>query len=178
MDLMGTGQPYGSVVQYAYVVEEIEKEIMNYVARMNVGPWYLAHKFTPPKGVYRGKPTTPLFSLAVAYSGTTMLELIQQHDDTPSVFQESVKTRGYGFQHFGIAVKNFDAEVDAWLKRGYEIAFSDTAPMGMRVAYMDTMKELPGMVELIEGNDAFEGFFTPIYKQSIGWDGKDPIRRL
>lgn len=50
--------------------------------------------------------------------------------------------------------------------------------MGMRVAYMDTLKELPGMVELLEGNAAFDGFFTPIYQASVGWDGRDPIRRL
>lgn len=89
-----------------------------------------------------------------------------------------MKKRGYGFHHFGLAVREFDAELAAYLGKGYEIAFSDTAPMGMRVAYMDTEKELPGMVELIEGNQAFEDFFTPIFRASIVWDGKDAVRRL
>jgi hypothetical protein len=50
--------------------------------------------------------------------------------------------------------------------------------MGMRVAYMDTTKELPGMVELIEGNAAFEAAFAPAYKASLNWDGRDPIWRF
>ncbi len=55
---------------------------------------------------------------------------------------------------------------------------TETAPRGRRGAYMDTLKELPGMVALIEGNAAFEGFFTPVYTASLGWDGHDPIRRV
>jgi hypothetical protein len=49
--------------------------------------------------------------------------------------------------------------------------------MGMRVAYMDTTRDLPGMIELIEGNAAFTGAFAPTYTASLGWDGRDPIRR-
>jgi hypothetical protein len=177
MGTLGTGQPFGSIVQTAYVVEDIESEMKAYVDRLGVGPWYLADRFRPPNPLYRGKVVAPLFSLAVAYSGATMIELIQQHDDLPSVFKEQIKERGYGFHHWGVGVENFDASVARYLKQGYEIAFSDTAPMGMRVAYMDTMKDLPGMVELIEANDAYESFFTPVYKASLGWDGRDPIRR-
>jgi hypothetical protein len=176
--LMGTGQPYGSILQTAFVVEDIHAAMKTYVDRMGVGPWFLAERFNPAKAVYRGTPNVPLFSLAVAYSGTTMLELIQQHDDTPSVFNEKPKAVRYGFHHWGVAVDNFDAEVARYLAQGYEIAFSDTAPMGMRVAYMDTTKELPGMIELIEGNAAFEGAFAPAYKASLNWDGRDPIRRF
>ena len=178
MELMGTGQPYGSIAQIAYIVPDIEAAMARYVARMRVGPWFVAGPFVPEKAVYRGTPITPRLTLALAYSGTTMIELIEQHDDGPSVFAETAKKRGYGFHHFGIAVSDFDAEVAAYKAKGYEIAFSDTAPMGMRVAYMDTEAELPGMVELIEGNQAFEDFFTPIYRASVGWDGSDPVRRL
>jgi hypothetical protein len=41
---------------------------------------------------------------------------------------------------------------------------------------MDTTKDLPGMIELIEGNAAFEGAFGPAYKASLNWDGRNPIR--
>lgn len=177
MALMTTGQPYGSVAQVAYVVEDIEASMKIYIDRMGIGPWFLASRFNPAKAVYRGTPNVPLFSLAVAYSGTTQIELIQQHDNTPSVFNEKPKDRRYGFHHWGVAVENFDAEVARYLKQGYDIAFSDTTPMGMRVVYMDTTGELPGMVELIEGNAALESAFGPAYTASLGWDGRDPIRR-
>jgi hypothetical protein len=150
---MGTGQPYGSILQTAFVVEDIHAAMKTYVDRMGVGPWFLAERFNPAKAVYRGTPNVPLFSLAVAYSGTTQVELIQQHDDTPSVFNEKPKAVRYGFHHWGVAVDNFDAEVARYLSQGYE-------------------------VELIEGNAAFEGAFAPAYKASLNWDGREPIRRF
>jgi len=178
MTMMMTGQPFGSVAQMAYVVEDAEASMRGYLARMNIGPWYVAGPFHPMKPVYRGEAVVPHLTLAFAYSGTMMIELIQQHDDAPSVFGEVARSRGFGFHHYGVATRDFDTDVARYLADGYTIAFSDTAPMGMRVAYMDTLNELPGMVELIEGNGAFEDFFTPIYRASLDWDGREPIRRL
>ena len=74
MGTLGTGQPFGSIVQTAYVVEDIESEMKAYVDRLGVGPWYLADRFRPPNPLYRGKVVAPLFSLAVAYSGATMID--------------------------------------------------------------------------------------------------------
>lgn len=175
--LMGLGQGPAEIAQIAYLVKDVEESIASFVEEMGVGPWYVAGPFRPPKPVYRGKVVAPLFTLALAYSGAMMVELIQQHDDKPSVFREAMETRGYGFHHWGVVVENFDDAVVQYQRKGFEIAFSDTAPMGMRVAYVDTLAKLPGMVELIEGNDAFERTFTPIREASVGWDGRDPIRR-
>lgn len=177
MGMIGIGGKPATVAQVAYVVEDIEASMKAYVEHLGVGPWFVAGPFNPPKPVYRGKVVAPLFTLALAYSGDLMIELIQQHDDKPSVIREAIASRGYGFHHWGVVVRDFDEEVARYQRKGFEIAFSDTAPMGMRVAYMDTMKVLPGMIELIEGNAAFEAAFNPIREASIGWDGRDPIRK-
>ena len=123
-----TGQPHGSIAQIAYIVPDIEAAMRSYVARLNVGPSFVAGPFVPQKGVYRGTPITPRLTLALAYSGTTMIELIQQHDDGPSVFAETVKKRGYGFHHFGLAVREFDAELAAYLGKGYKSPFRIPRP--------------------------------------------------
>ncbi len=34
------------------------------------------------------------------------------------------------------------------------------------------------MIELIEMNEATEKLFTGFYQASIGWDGRDPIRKV
>jgi hypothetical protein len=47
---------------------------------------------------------------------------------------------------------------------------------GGRVAYMDTTRQLPGFVELIELGGAFEPLFSRFYRAGIGWDGADPVR--
>lgn len=178
MDLLGTGQPFGSVVQIAYVVEDAEKALRNYIDRMNVGPWFVAGPFDAANAKYRGKRIDINLTLCFAYSGHMQIELIQQHSPGESVFTETARKRGYGFHHWAIASRAIDADVGRYQKQGYEIAYYDEAPMGMRVAYMDTTKELPGMVEILEGNKELDGFFTDLYNASQGWDGRDPIRKL
>ena len=41
---------------------------------------------------------------------------------------------------------------------------------------MDTTQVLPGYTELIELGGAFEEVFGRFYRESLAWDGKDPIR--
>ena len=178
MDRLGTGQPYGSIVQIAYVVEDAEKAMRDYIERLGVGPWFVAGPFTPTAAMHRGKKTDITVQLCFAYSGHMQIELIQQHSAGESVFIETIRQRGYGFHHWGIASRDYDADVARYEKQGFQIAYYDEAPMGMRVAYMDTTATLPGMVEIIEANTALDAFFTDLYKASQGWDGSDPIRRL
>ena len=170
------GQPFGSVVQFAYVVEDLECSIGDFVGRLGVGPWFVRERFRPPAGRFRGSPTSPLFSLARAFSGHAMLELIEQHDDEPSVYHEGGPRR-FGFHHWGVMTDTFDADVARYLSLGYEEAFADTLPSGSRVVYIDATRDLPGMVELIEHTDAQERVYTEIYEAAVGWNGCDPIRR-
>ena len=50
--------------------------------------------------------------------------------------------------------------------------------MDARAAYVDTMAELGGMIELIGMNPAVEGLFAAVKEPSVNWDGKDPVRIL
>jgi hypothetical protein len=178
MERLGTGQPFGSIVQFAYHVEDAQKSMRDYIERLGVGPWFVAGPFTPTAAKYRGKKTDITVTLCFAYSGHMQIELIQQHSRGESVFTEAVRARGYGFHHWGVASRDYEADVARYQKQGFEIAYYDEAPMGMRVAYMDTTAMLPGMVELIEANTALDQFFTDLYSKSQGWDGRDPIRQL
>lgn len=177
MTMLAFGQPAGAIVQYAYVVDDIERSIRGYVERLGIGPWSLRERFQPPQGRYRGQPTSPTFSLARAFSGHVMLELIEQHDDLPSVYHEGPGPRTYGFHHWAIMTTTFDADVARYAALGYEEAFSDLLPSGARVVYMDSRRDFPGMLELVEHNEAQERFYTSIYELSLNWDGNDPIRR-
>ena len=92
-------------------------------------------------------------SLACSPSpGETNIELIQQHDEEPSVFRETLKARGaHGFHHWAIGARDFEKTVAHYRSRGYAEAFSDTAPMGFsRRLGFDTTRDLPGMREVIE----------------------------
>jgi hypothetical protein len=170
------GQPLSAVIQHAYVVADIERSMFDFAERLGVGPWFRRGPFTPPAGRYRGEPTSPTFSVARAFSGHAMLELIEQHDDAPSVYHEGDGPRRYGFHHWAKMTRDFDGDVARYAERGYEEAFYDVLPSGSRVIYVDATADLPGMIELVEHTAAQERVYTDIYEAAIGWDGIDPVR--
>ena len=167
----------GGLIQTAYVVRDIEASMAEFTRRLGIGPWFVTGPFVPAEGVYRGSPTKMRLTLAVGFHGSMSFELIEQHDDLPSVYQEVIKSRGYGFHHWGVAVPDLEGAIADYRARGYEVAFADRAPRGYRVAYMDTSRDLPGMIELLELTPALAARYNDIHAASVGWDGRDPIRR-
>jgi hypothetical protein len=99
-----------------------------------------------------------------------------RHDRVPSVYRETIEKHGYGFHHWGIATKDFDRSVREYEASGYEMAFLARLPTGARVGYMDRTRDLPGMVELIELGESFDPVFSRFYRETIRWDGDEPVR--
>jgi hypothetical protein len=171
------GQPVGAIVQYAYVVEDVERSIAQFTEQLHLGPWFVRGPFVPPAGRYRGEPTSLQVTLARAFAGHAMVELVHQHDDSRSVFHEQDGPRRYGFHHWAIFSHDFEADLGRYAELGYPEAFSDRLPSGSRIVYVDSTRDLPGMIEVIEYTEAQEQVYDRIYRGSIDWDGSDPIRR-
>ena len=176
MGLVSFGQPDNGIIQMAYVVKNIHEAMNRWVNDLKVGPWFLLEHFSGEDAKYRGQPSKADCALAMSFAGHMMIELIEQYNDAPSVYRETIEKRGYGFHHWGVATSNFDRDVERYRAQGSELAFFARVPSGGRVGYMDTTSYLPGMVELIELGAAFDPIFGRIYRATIGWDGKDPIR--
>jgi Glyoxalase/Bleomycin resistance protein/Dioxygenase superfamily len=176
LGLAGFGQPDDGMIQMAYVVKDIHAAMGEWVSKLHVGPWFLLDHFTGEQPLYRGQPSEADVSLAMAFAGHMNIELIQPNNDAPSVYRELIDARGYGFHHCGRATGQFDRDVEHYRQAGHEIGFICRVPSGGRVAYMDTTKQLPGFVELIELGGAFEAVFSRFYCASIGWDGAEAVR--
>lgn len=171
------GQPLGGIMQVAYVVPDVRAAATAWAQSLKVGPFFLIEHFPLADLTYRGKPDTLDVSLALAFSGSMCFELIQQHDDRPSVYQEVVAKRGYGFHHWAVSTRDFDGAVADYTARGFTQALYGLVPsVNGRAAYIDTMDKLGGMIELIEINPAVEGFFATMKQAADGWDGTNPIR--
>jgi hypothetical protein len=170
--LLAFGRPAREVIQYAYTVPDIDAAIDVYVSRLNVGPWFRRGPFTPPTARYRGAPCKLTITLARAFAGDSMIELIQQHDASPSVFTE----RGHGFHHWAIASTDVDADIARFAAHGYPVAFEDQVPSGARIVYVDATCELPGMIEIVEMNDEQEAMYAMFRDAAATWDGSDPVR--
>jgi|HubBroStandDraft_2_1064218.scaffolds.fasta_scaffold608233_2 methylmalonyl-CoA/ethylmalonyl-CoA epimerase len=166
----------GKVIQYAYTVLDLDAAMRQYTEVLRIGPWFKRGPFVPRSGLYRGEPATSRLSLARAFSGDSMIELIQQHDDEPSIFREVTLARGYGFHHWAIPTRDFDEDTRRYQARGFEVAFSDVLDTGARIRYLDAVSAVGGLIELVEATPAQLDRYTLFYVSSIGWDGADPVR--
>jgi hypothetical protein len=175
MATLAFGQPLRAICQVGYVVPDLPAAIRGYAEVLRIGPWFVAENFAPQSQRYRGQPTNVDVSIATAYSGSAMIELIQQHDDGPSVYRAQIDAEEYGFHHWAITTDDFAADADAYRDRGYEPSFEVVMPTlfdSARVAYYDTTADLPGMVELIELNHHVERFLATMKKAAETWDGR------
>jgi len=176
-DLLGYGQPIGGICQTAFVVRDINAAIDHFVRDCAAGPFFLLPSFLVEGQVYRGTPSTADVAIAMGFAGHMQIELIQPLDDNPSVYRETIEARGYGFHHFGIALRDVDAALPGYLARGYNLAFRAPVPTGGAVAYLEGGHDAsPGFVELIPANDGMDHHFSMMWQASQGWDGSDPVR--
>jgi hypothetical protein len=169
------GQPLGAIFQIAYVVQDIRAAIQEHATRLRIGPWLLLPHFVPTWQKYRGRPTELDASLAISFSGSMMFELIQQHNDVPSVFQEVVSRRGYGLHHLAVSSRDFEGDCAKYRDMGYEPVFEAAADAGLRVAYFDTTATLSAMLEIMDMPPSLESRWASLQAECAKWDGRDPI---
>ncbi|HXS28423.1 MAG TPA: VOC family protein [Steroidobacteraceae bacterium] len=169
------GQQLGAIFQIAYVVDDIRAAIHEHARRLHIGPWQLLEHFTPQWQKYRGKPTELDASIAISFSGSMMFELIQQHNDVPSVFRDVVNRRGYGLHHLAVSTRDFEGDCARYRGMGYEPIFEAAAEGGLRVAYFDTLATLPAMLEIMDMPVSIESRWASLQSECAKWDGRDAI---
>jgi catechol 2,3-dioxygenase-like lactoylglutathione lyase family enzyme len=116
-------------------------------------------------------------SYAFGYLGDQMIQFIQQHDDTPSIYRDMYAAGEEGFHHTGILVSDFQAEKQRYLDLGFEVACELYAD-NVNAAYIDTRRVTGGFTEI-------HGDPPHILKAFAGWQkahdlyqpGDDPIMR-
>ena len=178
----------GQIFQLGIVVPDIDASVRFYAGVLGIGPFTCSRGFRAPDGWYRGSRDMPELTLAHAYNGRLFVELIQQHDDTPSVYKEFIDKHGYGLHHYGIAVspEEYDKTLEHYYSLGFENIFTDNLPSGTRVRYMgpkgedamDKLRSETGVCyyECVEMFAPEEAFFTEMYSAAQSWDGKTLFR--
>lgn len=107
------------------------------------------------EGTYKGQPGNYSFHLYMAYSGDTMLELIQPVSGQ-SIYQDylDIHPEG-GVQHIAFTVMEdeFEKATSELSNKGYSVIQGLTLPVA-KVAYFDTFKEIGVATEIIGVNNA------------------------
>lgn len=167
---------FGPVIQQGYVVADIDAAIQHWVAR-GIGPFFIESHIRP-KGSYDDTEIQPDLSAAFAYSGDQQIEVIQQHDDGPTIYRDYLaQNPNGGLHHLAVWVDSI-AETVAMLEaedRGYRVR----QRYGDGHAYLDTTAAPGVMIQLMARSDHLVALMDTIKEASVGWDGVTaPIRRI
>ncbi|WAT19220.1 VOC family protein [Aurantiacibacter sp. MUD11] len=175
--MMGFGRQTKTVMQTAYVVEDLAETLHYYVHTLNVGPFFtLPHRVAQGR-MYRGVESLTETSMAMGFAGNMLIELIQQHDEVPSLFKECVDAEGYGFHHYGVVHEDVDAVLPSYYGEGYELVGSTPVPTGGTVVFLQSPDPVHrGYLELIPWSQSMDAMFTRYWQAARDWDGTDPIR--
>ena len=165
-------------MQLCWVVPDLDAAMAGWTQTTGIGPFFYFERVTFENAIYRGKPSEfPNVSAAIAQAGPLQIELVCQNDDRPSIFREVVPAGKTGFHHVALYCTDYDRHVKTYAKAGSEVAFGGLM-MGSRTCWVDTLRTLGFMVELIEANPIAESVFAQFRAAAENWDGSRPVRTL
>jgi hypothetical protein len=169
---------FGPVMQLGFVVPDLERAMAHWTGTVGVGPFFVMPHIKFAEATYRGAPTDADISVAVAQWGEVQVELIQQFNESPSIYSHFPGRAAGGLQHVGVMTKSVHDDLEQLRPLGVEAVQQGSTANGIRFAYINTDQHPGGMIELIEHGPAIDGFFAMVRQAAQGWDGTNPVRRL
>jgi hypothetical protein len=169
---------FGEIRQNGYVVRDIESAMAHWLEVLGIGPFFYFSHVEAEEFFYKDEPCRPDLSIALANSGDMQIELIEQHDDTPTMYKAFLDAGHEGLQHVSSWVEDFDGTVERLLSAGHTIGQRGALPGGIKFAYFETELH-PGSVFEVS-NLAGPLAYIPqaVADAARDWDGSEPIRRV
>lgn len=133
--------------QEAYFVENVEVAAQQWSALYNAGPFVVTRHHKTENFMYRGTEQEADVSYAFGYLGDLMIQFIQQHDDTPSIYRDMYPDGQTGFHHVGLLVNDYEGEKARMRALGFELACELHADR-VDACYFDTRSVNGGFTEL------------------------------
>jgi hypothetical protein len=166
---------FGEIRQLGYVVRDIEDAMRHWAETLGVGPWFYLERFPVRDFRYKGEPSAAAFSVALAHSGATQVELIQPRDDGPSMYRDFLAGGREGLQHVSAWPVDYDGVLRAALARGLKVGQSGDTSRGP-FAYFETEARPGTVMEIAALTPTRSRVFQAVEAAARGWDGRDPIR--
>jgi len=166
----------GPVVQLAFVPDDFEGAVAHWTSVVGVGPFYWIEHAGLENMRFNGAVSDVDFGLALAYWGDIQIELIKQHNASPSIYN-SAPYASSGLHHVCLMTDDIAASRDIATSAGGQIAFEADVPGGGAVFYADIGGN-GGLVEVLQAAPGADGLFDMIKAASVDWDGSDPFRPL
>lgn len=171
---------FGTIRQIAFVVNDLDAAVIHWASSLGVGPFFVRRRVTPAQFRYRGSTSAaPCISVALGNSGGLQIELIQQHDEQPSAWQEQLLRGPAALQHVAswLSPSQYDATYARALSQGAVVVQEGVLPTsGVRFAYFAAGDDGP-LFEIADILDSdAQRRMQVIAEAAVNWDGRDPIR--
>ena len=166
---------FGPLRQMGYVVKDIDAAMRHWIEVCQVGPWFYVDKLVVNDFTYKGQPGDPHLSIALANSGDVQLELIQQRDNSPTLYQDFLNAGNEGLQHFSTWPENYEEIYRKALAAGYTVGQEAGSPRGPFV-YFEQEGHPGTVIEMAEMTEGRRRIFDGVREAAVDWDGSDPIR--
>jgi hypothetical protein len=160
--------PYGPIIQNAFVVADMGAGIDYWTRVMTVGPFFKFPTIVFDEADYRGRPQTPDFEAAIAYSGDLMIELIKPKG--ASIFKEFLDAGGRGVHHLAAFTDDFRAASAAIEGRGGMRIQGGRVADGSSIAYFDMGGPEPSILEIACLMPPALELFAAIKAAAADWD--------
>jgi catechol 2,3-dioxygenase-like lactoylglutathione lyase family enzyme len=166
----------GTVMQIAFVPKDFGAALRYWTETMGVGPFYKLSHVALENTKYRGQPSNIDFSMVLGYWGDIQIELIEQHNDAPSIYKSWRAEGREGLHHICILVEDMAHARAVCAASGAEVMQEAIVPGGGEVIYVDAGGGPGGLIEILKAPAASIAGFAFIKDQAKNWDGSDPVR--
>ncbi|MGF0313433.1 VOC family protein [Rhodococcus sp. IEGM1428] len=163
--------------QIGWVVDDLDKQMQKWLESGTTGPFLvMPHACAGLETqLYRGHPADIDMSIGLTQLGSIQLELIAQHDDSPSAYRDTVAAGRTAVHHMAWITDDLDAEYAEYHSLGIPPVFEGTKG-DYNFAYFDTSEQLGCMTELMQRSPDAESLNDVVAAAALDWDGSDPIR--
>lgn len=168
---------FGEIMQFGYVVPDIEAGARQWTERVGAGPFYLIERLAMDDYCYRGAALQPEIRVAFGYWGDIQIELITPLDGGPSLYADAIAQAPGALNHCATIVEGLDALIAGEALESRIIQSGGQAP-GTRYVYLD--RYLPGdlHLELIEAPERARAGWAGMKRVHESWDGERPLRSM
>lgn len=161
--------------QSAYFVDSLDAAIPRWATTLDAGPFFVTSHHRADWFRYKGEPVEADVSYAFGYAGDVQIQLIEQHDDTPSIYRDMFGPGEYGHHHVAMLVHDYEAERDRLVAQGHELA-CELRANDVQACYFDTRPTIGTYTELHTDPDRIITTFARWKQAHLEWDRVDPFR--
>ena len=139
--------------QLGHVVDDVFAAADAWVRVFGIGPFHVL-PIVEQRADSSDEVRTIRIQVGVAQAGPVQIELIQQHCQTPSIFQDWSRGGTSAFHQMATVTDDYDGKKARFEALGYDIV-GESSTGRFRVAYVDTVVDFGFYTEVVRAVPAF-----------------------